>query len=178
MKARESASSPAQRVIRAFLFYLSARFFILFVAASALLVAAYHFYPYGFYVPLLVDGALILAALVDFAFSPSSAKVSIERPLRFPLAVDRPNSIHLEIANRTGKTISIIVNDDIPENCEAQSDSLKTEVRPGVPSRLSYRLVPKERGDATFGNIHFWVRSTLGLVWKHGESQAATNVKF
>ncbi len=178
MKVQESANNLAHRVIRAFPFYFSARFFVLFVAASALLVAAYEFYPYGFYVPLLVDGVLILAALADFVFSPPPAKVSIERPLRFPLAVDRPNKIQLEIANRTGRQISIIVKDDIPENCGGDDASLATIVRPGVLSKLSYRLIPKQRGDASFGNIHFWIRSGLGLVWKHGESQAATSVKF
>jgi uncharacterized protein (DUF58 family) len=178
MKAPASANNVSYRVIMALPFYFSVRFFILFGIASGLLIIVYQFYPYSLYVPLLVDGALIIAAIADFALGPSPAKITIERPIPFPLAVDRPNSIQLEITNRTGGPVSVLVRDDIPDNCASEPTTLETTVRPGVLSRLAYRLVPKQRGNANFGNIHLWVRGELGLVWKHGESQAVKEVKF
>lgn len=178
MKAPARANNVSYRVIRALPFYFSVRFFILFSVVSGLLIIVYQFYPYSLYVPLLVDGALIIAAVADFAFSASPAKIAIERPIPFPLAVGRPNGVQMELANKTGGPVSVLVKDDIPDNCDIESTALEAMLRPGVLSRLSYRLVPKQRGNANFGNIHFWVRGVLGLIWKHGESQAVKNVKF
>ena len=88
--------------MRSLPFYFSTRFFIAFIAASVLFLITYAFYPGPWYSILILDGVLILAAVVDFSFAPSTRDVSIQRIVLYPLAVDTPNEIRLEAVNRTG----------------------------------------------------------------------------
>lgn len=163
---------------RKFPFFFSPRFFILFGAASVLLMIVYYSYPVGIQVPLAVDGILLVAAALDFFFSPSPKQVRLERPLPYPLAVDQPNEVVIEIANQTGRPISLIIKDDVPRPCRCDPYPIVTTAFPGSSNRAVYRLTPLERGNGEFGNICFWVRGPMGLVWRRGESAAYATVKL
>ena len=76
---------------------------------------------YSYHLPMAADGILLLAALVDFLMPPSSRKIDIRRPLPYPLAVDLPNEISLEITNRTEQTVRMIIRDDVPPRCKADN---------------------------------------------------------
>jgi uncharacterized protein (DUF58 family) len=159
-------------------FFFSGRFFVLFGFASAGLTSVYLVYPAGLYVPLIVD--LLLGALViaDFFLAVSADKIRVERPVRYPLVVDRPNTIELEIANVSGRGLSLIVLDDVPEACFAEKLPAHLTVQPGSGTKITYRLTPLDRGNGEFGDIQFWFRGPLGLVWKRGESHTTAIVKL
>jgi uncharacterized protein (DUF58 family) len=159
-------------------FFFSARFFVLFLSASALLIPFYFISPIGLALPAALDCLLLLAALVDFLMAPSPREIVLERPLSYPLAVDRANEIAVAVGNRTGHPVNILIQDDVPAWCRTQSLPLRASVAPGSETRLTYRIVPHERGNAWFGNLHFWVLGPLGLVWRHGEIPAETRVKL
>ncbi|HTY22951.1 MAG TPA: DUF58 domain-containing protein [Desulfomonilaceae bacterium] len=166
-----------RNTVRSLPFYFSARFFLLFLAASVVLVAAYTLYPGRLYVALVLDGVLILAAIADFLIGPSPRDMRLERHVLYPLAVDNPNEIPLEISNRTGRAVSIVIQDDIPDKCNAYSLPLSVNVGAGELVKRTYKLQPNERGDAEFGNIHFWLPGPMGLTWKHGASEGRHKVK-
>jgi uncharacterized protein (DUF58 family) len=165
-------------LIRGLPFYFSTGFFLLFAAVSLLLVPVYLYSPSQLFLPLIVNGILLAAAAIDFVSGPSPGKISIGRPLPYPLAVDRPNEIFLEVSNATGLTIDVIVQDDFPDNCRAELTPARAAVAPGSGSRLVYRLIPAQRGYGLFGDVHFWVRGRLGLIWKRGQSPAAAGVRL
>jgi len=165
-------------VMRGLPLFFSAGFFLIFASATVILVPVYFYYPSGIHLPLAVDAVLLLAALADFSFGPSPRRIQLRRPLPYPLAVDRPAEISIEIANRTSRTVHIIVTDDLPQGCTADSLPLAVTVPPRGDRTISYRVTPMERGDGVFGNINFWVRGSLGLVWKRGEASTEAVVKL
>jgi uncharacterized protein (DUF58 family) len=165
-------------VIRSLPFYFSTRFFVLFVASSILFLIIDELYPGPRYMIFALDGTLIAAALMDFALAPAPRNVDIQRIVLYPLAVGASNEIRLEAVNRTGGDVSILIRDDFPDRCEAMGLPIATVIRRGEPTRLCYKLSPAERGDEEFGNIHFWLSGPMGLVRKHGESEARQKVKF
>jgi uncharacterized protein (DUF58 family) len=55
---------------------------------------------------------------------------------------------------------------------------VKSRIGMGSGSRLSYHVTPLERGDGEFGDITFWVKGALGLVWKRGKAPARKIVKL
>jgi uncharacterized protein (DUF58 family) len=167
-----------QEIMRSLPFYFSTRFFIAFIAASLLFFITYAFYPGPWYSILILDGVLILAAAMDFFIAPSTRDVSIQRIVLYPLAVDTANEIRLEAVNRTGRNISIIIQDDIPDKCRVTGLPIATTIGRGAPTRLSYKLSPTERGNGEFGNIHFWLSGPAGLIRKHGEAEGKQKVKF
>ncbi len=178
MRSEEDPHISGRKTMRAFPFFFSRNFFILFAAVSAVLIPFHLYYPAGMWLPLAVDGALLLMVFADSVAGPTTEKIRIERPLPFPLAVDRPNEIVLEVANLTGRPLSLIVRDDVPERCLVAPLPLEAVVKPGSGTRLKYRLTPLDRGNGEFGDIHFWLCGPLGLVWRHGQVTAARTVKL
>lgn len=98
--------------------------------------------------------------------------------MAYPLAVDKPNDVWLEVTNRTGASVRMVISDDVPPACVPDALPLTISAAPGSGTRASYRLTPLERGNGEFGDITFWVKGRLGLVWKRGESHAAQTVKL
>jgi len=178
MKSRDRAEGRSDNLIRTWPFFFTARFFLVFGIASATLVPLYSYRPTGLLVPLSVDLLLVLVAVLDYLMGPSPDKIRIERPIPYPLAVDRPNDIYLEVANNSGYPVSLIIIDDFPLLCLQRLLPLREVVRPGSGTRLKYRLTPLERGNGEFGNIYFWLKGRLGLVWKRGVSEAPNTVKL
>ena len=174
--------SPANHAngyrIRGLPLFFSGRFFVILGCVSASLIPAYFYYPSGLVFPLTVDALLLLLALFDFAAAPSTKDILIQRPLPYPLAVDRPNDVFLEIANKTERPVSIIVRDDVPSQCRTEHLPVTATLHPGDETRFVYRATPSERGTAEFGNIYFWLLGPMGLVWKRGEVAAARTVKL
>ncbi|HMK35729.1 MAG TPA: DUF58 domain-containing protein [Desulfomonilaceae bacterium] len=164
--------------MRAAPFFFSRRFFLWFGSASLALVVLYIYSPSSLYVPLTVDGLLIVAALVDYAAAPGSDTIRVTRPMPYPLTVDRPNTIGLEITNVSGRPLSLIIHDDIPDRCVAEHLPARVIAQAGSGTRTTYRLTPVDRGIGEFGNIHFWFPGPMGLVWKRGQSRAAATVKL
>lgn len=164
--------------IRALPFFFSARFFLVFLSASVLLIPLYFIYPAGLAVPAALDCLILLAALADFFLAPSVREMLLERPLPHPLAVDRPNEIAVAVGNRTGRTVTMLIRDDVPAWCSTQHLPIQASVAPGSETRLTYRITPHERGNGEFGNLYFWVLGPLRLVWKRGEIAAETTVKL
>jgi len=165
-------------VMRSLPFYFSTRFLVLFVSVSILFIIIQEFYPGPRYMIFVLDGILIAAGLMDFALAPAPRDVDIQRIVLYPLAVNTPNEIQLEAVNRTGRDVSLLIQDDVPDRCNADGLPIATLIRRGKPTRLSYKLSPAERGNEEFGNIHFWLAGPMGLVLKHGESAASQKVKF
>jgi len=145
---------------------------------SAFLVPLYVYYSPALWIPISSDALLILGALLDFLISPSPRDIRAERPLPFPLAVGKSNEITLEVSNRTGRGLRLLIRDDFPDGCETAGHPVRATVRPGSATRLRYRLFPSERGNGEFGNVHFWFLGRLGLVWMHGVTEAGRAVKM
>jgi uncharacterized protein (DUF58 family) len=146
--------------------------------SSILLVPIYFSVRAAIAVPLALDALLVFLVLLDFFLDPSPRQIQVARPLPYPLAVDKPHEILLEVTNRTGISVSLIVHDDFPLGCEAQLLPIKSLVRPGSSTRFFYRLTPMERGNGEFGDIHFWVKGRLRLVWKRGKSLGTKPIRF
>jgi len=173
-----SAGPGNEDKIRGLPFFFSRRFFLIFGWASAALIPAYFYYPSSLVIPLAADALLLLAALIDFVAGPSPRDILIQRPLPYPLAVDRPNEVTLEVANRSGRPVSIIIQDDVPFQCRTEHLPVTALVHPADEARFIYRATPMDRGTGQFGNVHFWLLGPMGLVWKRGEVAAARTVKL
>ncbi|MBI5248973.1 MAG: DUF58 domain-containing protein, partial [Desulfomonile tiedjei] len=164
--------------IRGLPFFLSGRFFVLFGLASVLLFPLYYYFPGGLLIPLAADTILLSAALIDFFKASAVNRISVERSIPQPLAVDRSNEVWLDVSNLTGGPVFMMIHDDAPQQSKSKVLPIRAMVRPGSGTRFSYSLTPLERGEAWFGDIHFWILGPLGLVWKRGRSQAQEAVKF
>jgi uncharacterized protein (DUF58 family) len=103
---------------------------------------------------------VLLAAL---AFRFRVLRVRRERPARLSLGVD--NEVVVVLENTTGRPFRVIVRDEPPATFRAEPATLPARVPPHGWARLHYRLLPNDRGNFSFGDIHVRCRGPLGLAW-------------
>jgi uncharacterized protein (DUF58 family) len=168
----------SRNTLRSYPFFLTSRFYYVFGVASLLMCALYLVLPFGWYVYTLIDFAILAGAAADYFLAPAGRLFSVTRPIPYPLAVGKPNDITLLVANKTGRNQQLILYDDLPEKCQSFDLPVKATVPPTGSKSLKYRVTPLVRGLEEFGDIHYWYLCPLGLVWKHGESDATAQTKM
>jgi uncharacterized protein (DUF58 family) len=90
-------------------------------------------------------------------------RVRRQRPARLSVGVD--NEVSIVAENRGGGRRRVYVRDHPPPAFPAQP-SLLTAVLPAHGwVRLRYQLLPTDRGNFSFGDVHVRCRGPLGLAW-------------
>lgn len=120
MNVEKNESPLSYKTMRTFPLYFSRRFFLLCGATLIPLALIYGYHSAHILIPLCLDVILLLAALLDYTIGPSARDIHIERLLYYPLAVDRPNKIPLEIVSAGDRPVSVRIHDDYPEGCLAR----------------------------------------------------------
>ncbi len=105
---------------------------------------------------------LIDAALAAHGMRKRRLTVRRERPARLSLGVD--NEIVLVLENRSNQRIVATVRDAPPPQFRAEPDVLEAVVPAHGSVRVTYRLLPTERGNFSFGNVAVRCRGPLRLA--------------
>jgi uncharacterized protein (DUF58 family) len=76
------------------------------------------------------------------------------------------NEIAIDVHNPSEESITIRVRDDLPPGWEAEPAEHALTVPPHARRRVTYTVVPPERGRATFGDLHVRIdgRARLGTA--------------
>jgi uncharacterized protein (DUF58 family) len=118
------------------------------------------------FVVLAYDAALLLLLFFD-AFLARRAlgrlRVRRERPARLSVGVE--NEVKVVADNRTGTRQRVLIRDQPPRAFPAEPALLTATLPAHGWARLPYRLVPTDRGNFSFGDVHVRCRGPLGLAW-------------
>src|SRR5262245_37409667 len=135
-------------------------FWLLLLGLAVLLAAAW-FRP-AWYVPWLVagfDAAVLLLLAADAVLARAAGRrmrVRRDRPARLSVGVE--NQITLELDNPGRRRRRVVVRDEPPALFRAEPALLDAVVPGRGWVRLTYHLLPTERGNFTFGDVHLRVR--------------------
>jgi uncharacterized protein (DUF58 family) len=129
---------------------------------------------YGFYAGVLVLMGLD-ALLARRASRPERLSVRRERPARLSLGVD--NDITLVVENHGRRRMRLLLRDLPPPSFRAEPPLLDATVPAHGWTRLTYRLLPTERGNFAFGDVAVRCRGPLGLARVDRLLPAAENVQ-
>jgi len=147
----------------------------LLVAALVLLPAGVLWVPFRW---LLLGFQVGLLALVfvdaRLARGGGGVRVRRDRPARLSLGAE--NEIALVVENLGGRTLVLVLRDTPPAQFRAQPALLDVLLPPHGAVRATYQLLPTERGDFPFGDIHVRCRGPLGLAWIDRALPAAETV--
>jgi len=116
---------------------------------------------------LSFDAAVLLlcgadAVLARRSTQPRRLRIRRERPARLSLGVE--NEIVLVVDNLSGRRCTLILR-DLPPPAFTASPQLLDASAPGHGQvRVSYRLLPTERGNFAFGDLAVRCRGPLGLA--------------
>ncbi|MHB1425627.1 MAG: DUF58 domain-containing protein [Gemmataceae bacterium] len=128
---------------------------------AAAYVQAMRWLTYGFFAGIFV--LLGCDALMARRISrPARLRVRRERPARLSLGVD--NDVVLVVENDNRRRVRLLLRDLPPPGFRAEPPLLDSSVPAHGWSRLTYRLLPTERGNFAFGDVAVRCRGPLGLA--------------
>ncbi len=116
---------------------------------------------------LAYPGAVSLAFLLDALLAarscrPRRLRVRRERPAHLSVGID--NEVALVLENTGGRPLRLLVRDEPPATFPAEPVEQRARVPGHGRARLTYRLLPAERGNFAFGNVSLRCRGPLGLA--------------
>lgn len=125
---------------------------------------------------LIFDGAVFLLFLADawLAYRSVPSRVRRDRAARLSLGTD--NEITLELENLNSRRLRVLARDTPPPQFRAEPALLEGIIPAHGTLRLTYKLLPTDRGDFPFGDVHLRARGPLGLVSLDRTAPAAETV--
>src|SRR5438552_3038062 len=144
---------------------LPARMTVFLLALSLLALPAGMFFPAVRWLVLGYDAAIFLLFVADglLAENISTFHVRRERPARLSVGID--NEIVLVVESTSSRPLTVVMRDEAPQAFPVEPLLLQATVPPHGWARLSYRLLPTERGNFAFNSVYVRVRGPLGLAW-------------
>lgn len=102
---------------------------------------------------------------------------NVERVFDGRMTVGVKNRVTLQIHNPSSRALRLTVRDDLPNGWRAIPDELSVLVPAFARRELSYEVIPHERGDHSFGDLHVRIDGTFGLGARLVTMAAARNVR-
>jgi len=106
---------------------------------------------------------LIVFVLFDLFSRSSDNSISLHRELPNSFALNRPQSIRLELKNQSGRPLAISISDAVPSNFHGAVFPLDQTIDPERKGVFEYSVIPKSRGLAKFEPAYVLETSRYGL---------------
>lgn len=143
------------------------RFLIGLAATSMLGLAGVWFEEFIVISAWLMVCAFVLAAF-DYLLSPGKVSVRVGRSFPKKMIVGHGNDVRIDVENRSGRLLHILVHDEPPHEFEMRDVSFPVTIPGGGYRSIVYEVSPPQRGTFEFNNITLVVTSPFfGLVRHH-----------
>jgi len=116
---------------------------------------------------ICVIALALLAALVDWLLARDGMRIELRRVLPGDkLSLGAWNPVRLAVRNATARTQRIELRDVPPPNfdLDPRVPLFGAVIKSGEPGTIAYKVRPRERGDAQFGDLYLRIDGPLGLV--------------
>jgi uncharacterized protein (DUF58 family) len=144
--------------------YLTNRFFWLFGFVALFFSAAYPF-PWLFPAALTIFSIAVVWLLTDllllYAQKPA---LQARRTLNEVFSLSDANPVKIQIDNQSRLHLYLTVIDELPIPFQRRDFEVQCSLPAGETHVIHYDLAPMTRGVYTFGDIHVFARTRLGLV--------------
>ncbi|SIS93633.1 Uncharacterized conserved protein, DUF58 family, contains vWF domain [Belliella pelovolcani] len=120
-------------------------------------------------------GVVFLLDLVLLFRNPHPLQASRVLPEKF--SNSDSNEVELGLENKLNIPIDYVIIDEIPMQFQKRDFELSGYLSGKGEGTLSYHLVPLERGEYFFGDLHVFIQSRLGLVRRRLSFQKGQMVK-
>ncbi|KMQ63527.1 cell division protein DivIC (FtsB), stabilizes FtsL against RasP cleavage [Chryseobacterium sp. BLS98] len=144
--------------------YINTRFFFSLIGVGIVYVLAF-FFPVLMWVAHILLLLCFLAVMVDYLllFNQKNALLA-QRILPEKLSNGDENFVKIDIKNNYSFKISTRIIDEIPFQFQKRDFLITKNIEPGKNTYFQYSLIPKERGEYSFGHLNVYASSPLGFV--------------
>ncbi len=126
---------------------------------------------------LLLDVVVLCAVALDAVRAPGPASITVRRELLEPLPAGRAAAVSLELQRRTDRPLALELADDPPPTARLDPRRFPLTLLPRAAATLTYRILPRERGDLAFGDLHVRAPGPWGLAARQWRVPAARTVR-
>jgi uncharacterized protein (DUF58 family) len=156
--------------------FLTSRFFY---GVSILIAGMVLSYPFPFLLPYAKTAVILFAVVVAvdiLSLYNRTIVIQVKRKTPPVLSLGDENTITLTLLNKSTLNLTAEVIDELPEQLQIRDFIRKIELLSNVSCEQTYPIRPLTRGNYAFGNVHLFVRSTLGLIRRKISSDASVNL--
>lgn len=126
---------------------------------------------------LVVNGALLLVALVDWSLAPRRASFQIERDLPRVVTLGADAEVTWRVQTRRSRSFRIAVADELAPSLRAGSRRFRGRVPARGVLTASTRIEPTRRGRFQPSELVWRVDGPLGLVARQGRSRLPATMR-
>ena len=126
---------------------------------------------------LVVDGALLLAAVLDWALAPSGRSLGIERALPAVMTLGSDATVTWRVRSTARRPVRISVADELAPSLGAGTRRFSGTVPAGGVLTTSTTLTPARRGRFTPSEVVWRVEGPLGLVARQGRRSLPASLR-
>lgn len=156
--------------------FLTARFFWAMGGIIALFAVSF-VWEVLFSVAQLGLIALMALLIVDIALLYANKTVlKCERKVAKRMSVGDDNKVELTVESLSGLPLSCELIDEIPVQFQKRDFVIPFSIQPDEEKRLSYFLHPVKRGEYAFGNLHLFIKNSLGIAQRRMVFKTAQTV--
>ncbi len=119
---------------------------------------------------------LVMLREISFIYTPKQF-VFAQRDVAERLSNGDENLVKLIVNNKSSKSIRLKVIDEFPYQFQRRDLFFVISIKAKGEELIIYHLLPRERGEYAFGNIHVFIKSPFGLVSKREVVEAQKVVK-
>lgn len=138
-----------------------------FYCMAGLTLAMMLSYPFPFLLPVAETGSVLLLILsvIDCAVLFSDrVEVQIKRDTTPVFSLGDENAVRLLFSNRSPLKLNAEAIDELPVQFQLRNFSFRFVLPPSGQHQQKYFLRPLTRGEYSFGKIHLYVSSGLGII--------------
>jgi uncharacterized protein (DUF58 family) len=145
--------------------YLRTKLFTLLAGVACLYVICF-FLPFLSVFPTAILIGTIIACVIEYVmlFSRSGFRARRFTGERFSNGDENPVRIFLH--NLYPFAVRVVVVDELPQQFQQRDNGFGTRLEPGAETEWDYALRPVKRGEYSFGALHVYVHTSLGLLMR------------
>lgn len=121
---------------------------------------------------LVVDGTLLLVALVDWGLAPQPARLGVARDLPAVLPLGGEAAVTWEVSNPTGRWLAVGLADELAPSLQAGSRRVRLSIAPRGRASARTTIRPSRRGRFEPARMTLRVDGPLGLASRQGTVEA------
>ena len=126
---------------------------------------------------LLVNGVILVVALVDLALAVDPQKILIERDVPEVIALDAVGELGWTVTNPTSRSAVVTFADELAPSLRARTRRARVRVGPGRMSDVRTRFRPARRGRFVIERLAVRVDGPMGLMARQRERRRPTTMR-
>jgi uncharacterized protein (DUF58 family) len=135
------------------------------LGACVVLFLLTFFFPWLGIIPVLAFVVLMVLFFIDILMLYKTTDgIFAKRLAPERLSNSDENELSVYIENRYSFLVDVAIIDEIPVQFQKRDVWFKTNLKPRERKQINYTLRPTKRGEYEFGDVHVFVKTSLGLI--------------